>query len=352
MAGGGGPVTRIESPASAVAVSAADQLVVGASTQRAGLTVWDLAGDVVADVAIPAVHGTVYAATFDPGGEHLVTTDGSSGDVLVWSVADLRAHRIAPVRLVGGDRQLVSLDLFGDRVVTIDASRAVRQLSLTDARPVGRPDDGAGPPRPLAGPDPGRRLPAGRGAGRRRPRRRGRRVGRPRPVPVHRGRFQVDGLVAIAGDPTGDELSGVTADGSIVTIDGAGRSGRRCPPPWGRWPRPLRRPPRARRRRARVGDHRHGHGRQPRPEERPRGRHARRLEHRRRRADRGGDEGRRGPRPLDVGPVDRGRPVRRRPRPGDRPGAVAGRHHRRVGPPRPDDEGASSSTRRPAAPGS
>ena len=96
-AGAGEPRARIQSPASTVAVSSHAQLVVGASTQRAGFTVWDLTGNVVADVSIPAVHGSVYAATFDPAGEHLVTTDGSSGDVLVWSVADL-PPRTAPCR--------------------------------------------------------------------------------------------------------------------------------------------------------------------------------------------------------------------------------------------------------------
>lgn len=221
-AGAGGPRARIQSPASAVAISSHAQLVVGASTQRAGFTVWDLAGNVVADVSIPAVHGSVYAATFDPAGEHLVTTDGSSGDVLVWSVADLRAHRTVPARLVGGDLPLVSLGLFGDRAVTVDASGAVRQLSLTDARPVGGPMTALAP----LGRAPARLLAAGYRA-------EDERVVAVRDdevvewdarglSPLHRGRSQVAGLVAIAGGPTGDELSGVTADGTVVTIDAEG----------------------------------------------------------------------------------------------------------------------------------
>ena len=222
QSGAGGRLASIESPASAVAVSAAAGLVVGASTQRAGFTAWDLAGDLVADVAAPTVHGSVYGAAFDPTGERLVTTDGSSGDVLVWSVSDLRANRSAPARLVGGDRPLVSLGLFGDRVVTVDASGALRQLTLADGRPVGDAMTALAP----VGHPPARILAAGyrddvqqvvavrddavvewdaRGLS-----------------PLHRGRSQVDGLVAIAGDPIGDDLAGVTTTGRMVTFGPSG----------------------------------------------------------------------------------------------------------------------------------
>ena len=142
LGGSGDPFRagQVTGTPSAVAVSARRGLVLGAGSQRFGFTLWDIAdGDALADVSSGDVLGIVYAASFDESGDRLVVSDGSTGDLLVWSVDPARErHRRAagaPARRRPcGPEPAVA----GDRVVAVDEGGVVRQFSLSSGRPPAR----------------------------------------------------------------------------------------------------------------------------------------------------------------------------------------------------------------------
>jgi len=226
LGGSGDPFRagQVTGTPSAVAVSARRGLVLGAGSQRFGFTLWDIAdGDVLADVSSGDVLGIVYAASFDESGDRLVVSDGSTGDLLVWSVdALVNGTDERPVRLPGGDRAVLSLAVAGDRVVAVDEGGVVRQFSLSSGRPTGTPMRALAP----LGEPPATMIAAGH------------RDGDQRIVAVradgvvewdglgrsglNQARTDIEGLAVVAAAPAGDQTFAIGADGALHTLDGDG----------------------------------------------------------------------------------------------------------------------------------
>ena len=224
LGSGGFALGQVTGTPSAVAVSARRGLALGAGSQRFGFTLWDIGdGAMVADVSSGDVLGIVYAAAFDESGDRLVVSDGSTGDLLVWSVdALVNGTDERPLRLPGGDRAVLGLAVTGDRVVAVDEGGVVRQFNLANGRPTGAPMTALAP----LGERPATMIAAGA------------RDGDGRIVAVrtdgvvewdglgrsglNQGHTDIEALAVVAATPADDQIFAVSADGALHTLDGDG----------------------------------------------------------------------------------------------------------------------------------
>ena len=224
LGSGGFALGQVTGTPSAVAVSARRGLALGAGSQRFGFTLWDIGdGAMVADVSSGDVLGIVYAAAFDESGDRLVVSDGSTGDLLVWSVdALVNGTDERPLRLPGGDRAVLGLAVTGDRIVAVDEGGVVRQFNLANGRPTGAPMTALAP----LGERPATMIAAGA------------RDGDGRIVAVrtdgvvewdglgrsglNQARTDIEALAVVAATPADDQIFAISADGALHTLDGDG----------------------------------------------------------------------------------------------------------------------------------
>ena len=225
LAGSGGPVGRVAGIPSAVAVGSGLDVVLGAGSDRAGFTLWDIGGRPLADISSAEIIGAVQAAVIDTPSDRVIVSAGSGGDILIWSLDALRAGEPGlPQRLAGHERPVVGLTVEGDLLVSVDASGVIRQWDLRTLRPVGAAMKAASP----LGQPAARMVTAGYDD-------EGRRVIGVRSDAVLEWDAQghaallrtsaaIEDLVAIAATAADDELYAVTAASDVVTIGPNGAS--------------------------------------------------------------------------------------------------------------------------------
>lgn len=139
LSGRGGVIGHLKGLPHVLAVSPNLDVVLGASSETVGFTLWNADGTVLAERGVPEVPGRVYAASFDETGETLVTSVGGTYDVLLWSMASVKDNNVRPIHLIGHQSPVVDLHVEGDRLITTDEGLTTRQWNLATGRPIGAP---------------------------------------------------------------------------------------------------------------------------------------------------------------------------------------------------------------------